>query len=159
LLAAACGEGADSQTLGSASPVGEDTSQPEGDSSPAQISPTPEVKAIDLDLSVMSSTIVYAQVTNILTKPDDYLGKTIKARGKISSSRSDETGEYYHFIVFVDSSSCCEQGLEFIWNGEQDYPGNYPKDSTMIEVVGVYALYEEFDVTYCRLEIDELTVL
>jgi len=33
---------------------------------------------IDVDLTEMSSTMIYSEVNNIMTNPDDYMGKTIK---------------------------------------------------------------------------------
>ena len=36
---------------------------------------------IDVDLTLLSSTMVFSEVSNILSNPPDYAGKTIKMRG------------------------------------------------------------------------------
>lgn len=42
---------------------------------------TTEVKSVDLDLTQLSSTVVYSEVYNMLITPDDYKGKIIKMKG------------------------------------------------------------------------------
>ena len=47
--------------------------------------------SVDLDLSVMSSTIVYAQMYNIQYDPGQYLGKVIRLRGLYSFFRESSS--------------------------------------------------------------------
>ena len=44
-----------------------------------------EPVTVDLDLSVMSGTVVYAQVYNLLCDPTAWLGKTIRMAGFYSA--------------------------------------------------------------------------
>ena len=115
--------------------------------------------SVDVDLTALSSTMIYAEVYNIMTNPDDYMGKTIKMTGPYNASYYDETGLYYHYVVVEDAASCCQQGLEFVWNGEHTYPDDYPESNSKIEVVGVFCSYDEFGTTYYCLSVDDISVL
>ena len=112
---------------------------------------------VDVDLTTLSSTMVYAEVYNMLVNPDDYMGKTIKMRGAYYASYFDETKQYYHYVVIEDSAACCAQGLEFKWNGNNTYPDDYPEDQTIIEVVGVFGRYSELDRSYTYISTDLIT--
>ena len=117
------------------------------------------IGGVDVDLTALSSTMVYAEVYNMMTSPDDYMGKTIKMSGPYYASFYDETGSYYHYVIVEDASACCQSGLEFIWKGEHNYPNDYPADQTKIEVVGVFESYEELGQTYYYLSVDDIGVL
>ncbi len=113
---------------------------------------------IDIDLTAMSSTMVYAEVFSMMENPAAYVGKTVKARGPYYASFYEPTGKYYHFVVIADATACCSQGLEFIWNGTHIYPDDYPADGTEVEIVGVFGIYEEEGYTYCYLAVDDIVV-
>ena len=135
------------------SPAPEQVFIPEQAATPAQDTD------IDVDLTAMSSTMVYSQVYDMLTFPDNYVGKTVKVRGQYYAAYSEETKQYYHFVVIADATACCQQGMEFLWLGEHNYPGDYPKDNEVIEITGVFELYEEQGNSYCRLDVPDGTDL
>ena len=118
-----------------------------------------DADGIDLDMSKMSSVLVYSQVVNIYESPDDYIGKRIKINGQYFASYYDQTELYYHYVVVGDEFLCCQAGLEFFWNGKHTYPDDYPEDKTEIEVVGVFGSYEELGETYYFLTVDDISVL
>ena len=130
-----------------------------------QESPAPDMEegetatAIDVDLTAMSSTMVYAEVYNILTNPDEYFGKIIKMSGPYYASYYDVTGQFYHYVIIEDAAACCQQGLEFIWSGKHNYPDDYPEDNVKIEVAGAFEQYDELGVTYYYLGVDEIKIL
>ena len=56
--------------------------------------------------------------------------------------------------MIQDATSCCAQGMEFVWeNGTHIYPDEYPEDNAEIVVEGTFETYkEEGDQNlYCRL--------
>jgi len=114
---------------------------------------------IDVDLTLLSSTMVYAEVYNIMTNPDNYMGKTIKMKGPYYASYYEKTELYYHYVVVEDATACCQQGLEFIWKGEHKYPADYPEDKTKIEVTGVFGSYDELGKTYYYILVDDILIL
>jgi hypothetical protein len=112
-----------------------------------------------LDLTALSSIMVYSEVNNIMVNPEEYIGKTIKISGPYNASFWEETGIYYHYVIISDATACCQSGLEFIWDDNSHiYPKDYPENDTEIEVEGVFSTYEELGVTYYYLKTDEITV-
>ncbi|MCP1102351.1 uncharacterized membrane protein YcgQ (UPF0703/DUF1980 family) [Aequitasia blattaphilus] len=100
-----------------------------------------------IDLTVLNSTMVYAEVFNIVSNPDDYLGKTIVMEGLHYTNHIDETNTTYHFVVIQDATSCCQQGLEFIYNDDT----SYPQDGTPVEVSGTFEKYTEGEDVFYRV--------
>ncbi len=114
---------------------------------------------IDVDLTVLSSTMVYAEVFNIMLEPESYLKKTIKVRGEYYSYYHEEKQEYYHFIVIADATACCQQGLEFILLGEHQYPDDFPVDGTEIELTGIFKSDVEDELTYYYIETNSFNII
>ena len=114
-------------------------------------SPTPEPPVIDLDLSVLSGTVVYAQVYNMMYEPDTWLGKIIRMAGYYNYFDDQEHGIVYHACVVPDATACCAQGIEFIWYGEHQWPEDYPEIGTDIVVTGRLEIYEEDGRKYLHL--------
>lgn len=112
-----------------------------------------------VDLTQLSSTMVYAEVYNMMMTPEAYIGKTIKMNGLYYASNNPELEIYYHFVIIEDATACCAQGLEFILNGEHTYPDDYPEDETPVEVTGVWGSYEEDGNTYYYIAADDIAVL
>ena len=109
---------------------------------------------IDVDLTQMSSTMVYSEVQNMMLKPADYVGKTVKMQGAFSVS---EIGENRYFACIIkDATACCAQGIEFDWAGDHSYPADYPKDGSDITVTGEFTTYNEGQQQYCQLKNAEL---
>ena len=109
---------------------------------------------IDVDLTQMSSTMIYSEVQNMMLKPADYVGKTVKMQGAFSVS---EIGENRYFACIIkDATACCAQGIEFQWAGDHSYPADYPKDGSDITVTGEFTTYNEGQQQYCQLKNAEL---
>lgn len=116
-------------------------------------------KFIDVDLTVLSSTMIYSEVYNMMVNPDDYLEKTIKVSGPYNAAYLEDTGKYYHFVVISDATACCQNGIEFIWDDNSHvYPDEYPESNTIIELVGVFSSYEELGETYYYLKTDGIII-
>ena len=105
---------------------------------------------IDVDLTQMSSTMVYSEVQNMMLKPADYMGKIVKMQGAFSVS---EIGDNRYFACIIkDATACCAQGIEFDWAGDHSYPADYPKDGADITVTGEFTIYIEDQKQYCQLK-------
>jgi len=107
-----------------------------------------------LDLTRMSQTMVYASVMDMLTNPENYLGKTIKIQGEYNVLFHTPERPY-NFALIEGASGCCPQNLMFIWDGSHDYP----EIGTKIEMTGIFSSYEGFDFPYSYLAVDDITVL
>ena len=124
-----------------------------------QNSSTTEPKGVDIDLTVLGSTMLSAELSNIGSNISKYLGKTIRISGIYSSFYYEETDKiYFNVITYMDPTMCCSEGMEFIWNGDHNYPDDYPAEDSAIEVIGVLGSYEELGIRYCYLAIDEIAI-
>ena len=56
---------------------------------------------IDIDLTGFSSTMIYAEVYNMMVSPEDYIGKTIKMNGLFSYYHDEDTDNEYFFCIDI----------------------------------------------------------
>lgn len=106
---------------------------------------------LDVDLTKLSSTMVYSEVYNMMSSPDSYIGKTVKMKGQFAYYEDPDTKNQYFACIIADATACCSQGLEFILTGEHTYPNDYPALGTEITVTGIFEVYTENGHQYCRL--------
>ena len=116
-----------------------------------------DTAALDIDLTVLSSTMVYSEVYSMMSFPDDYIGKTVKMKGQFvigyvynTDGTPDESTARFACVI-ADATACCSQGLEFILTGEHTSPDEYPELGAEITVVGTFEWYEEDGCRYYRL--------
>ena len=168
----ACGKGSEKG-------AGNDTpSSNEEASAPAEIIPTPDEQetqdeqqtpeepeqtqtsadGVDVDLTVLSSTMVYSEVYNMLYfYPEDYYGKNVKMTGQFNVYQwVDESGivadmPVAYACIISDATACCAERVEFVLEGDYTYPDDYPELGTEITVIGEFQSYEENGVTWYHL--------
>ena len=109
-------------------------------------------QSADVDLTKLSSTMVYSEVYNMMVSPDNYIGKTVKMNGAFAYYEDPETKKQYFACIIADATACCSQGLEFILTGEHTYPNDYPELGSEITVTGTFEIYTESGFQYCRLK-------
>ena len=154
----ACGESGGKST-GSGPQTVSDVMQQQMTVQTPQPASTPEAAAVqtvsagdvDIDLTALSSTAVYAEVYNMLTAPDDYIDKTVRMRGAFSMFHDESTDAYYFACIIADATACCSQGIEFVLTGERSYPDDYPELGTEITVEGTFSTYMEGEYMYVTL--------
>ena len=106
---------------------------------------------VDYDLTILGSDMVYAEIYNMMIFPKTYIGRTVRVKG-VFTVYYDEANDKYHFACFVsDAAACCQQGIEFILDGNKSYPANYPAEGAEICVEGVFGTYEEDGAEYWAL--------
>ena len=105
----------------------------------------------DVDISNLSSTMVYSVIYDMLVNPDTYIGKKIRMSGSMASYYDEETGVTYYACIVADATACCSQGIEFQTTDEFD-PSDYPADGEPVTVMGTYELYEDGGYQYCVLK-------
>ncbi len=109
-------------------------------------------EGIDVDLTKLSSTMVYSEVYNMMNTPEDYVGKTVKMIGMSATYHDQDTDNYYYACVIADATACCSQGIEYVLPEGQEYP----KEKVLITVTGTFDTYQEGEYTYCTLRDAEL---
>lgn len=111
----------------------------------------------DIDLTKMSATMIYAEVFNMLIAPEDYESKIIKMKGNFQVFTNPENTERYYAVIIQDATACCQQGIEFIWDGDHNYPQDYPKIGQEITVTGSYKVaFTQDDLEYHFLLADKV---
>ncbi len=136
-------------------PVTSDDTEPKNGMSEETVKEGAAVSAngdIDVDLTVLSSTLVYAEVYNMMVSPDDYEGKTVKMSGQFSYLCDESTGKEYFACIIQDATACCAQGIEFELAGDYVYPDDYPEIGEEVCVTGVFETYMEGNYIYCTLK-------
>ena len=125
-----------------------------GESKPSQ----PAAGKVDVDLTVLSSTMVYSEVYNMLYfYPEDYYGKTGKMTGQFNVYQwVDESGvvadmPVAYACIISDATACCAEGMEFVLKDDLAYPDDYPELGAEITVIGEFQSYEENGMTWYHL--------
>lgn len=107
---------------------------------------------VDVNLAEMNSDMIYATVYQMMSDPEQYIGKTFRIEGTFYTTYDEWTKNHYYYCVIKDATECCAQGLEFVWgDGSHVYPDEYPADGTKVVIDGTFEKYTEDESTYCRL--------
>ena len=107
--------------------------------------------AVDVDLTAMSSTMIYSYVYQMMSDPDAYIGKIVRIAGWYDVFQDPDTGMVYTCCFIPDAAACCAQGLEFVWVGEHAYPADYPEAGANLIVTGRFETYLENGWEYVHL--------
>ena len=115
--------------------------------------PAPESSAAEIDLTSMSSTMVYSYVFNMISAPDDFIGQRFRIRGIYDEGLWEPTNQMYHYIIIADATACCAQGVEFVLTDEA---ASYPQPGDEIEISGIFGIYEEDGNLYIQIAADSI---
>ena len=105
--------------------------------------------AVDIDLTKMSSTMVYSTVFNMVNNPEKFVGKTMRMRGEYTTYHIsiDDPTQIIHACIVRDAAGCCSQGLEFVLSN-----GNYPTGANEVTVVGTISVQKISGKYVCYLK-------
>lgn len=101
--------------------------------------PTPEAEdAPLLDLTALSDTILFAELAAMTRSPEEYLGRQVRMQGQLAVYRANPALgiDCFYAVVVQDATACCQQGLEFVWEGD------LPEEGTELLVTGRYKAYD-----------------
>ena len=118
--------------------------------------PASKSVSVDVDLTALSSTMVYSEVLNIMTAPETYIGKTVKMNGIFAYYHNEINNQYYFGCIIQDATACCSQGIEFILTDDYIFPDDYPEEGDIVTVAGEFMTYEEDGFTYFTLKDSKL---
>lgn len=122
-----------------------------------QTAPTADTaESTFVDLTALSSTMVYAEVFAMMSSPEDYVGKTVKmqgifSKGQLYAAGSLNDGGTVFACVIQDATACCAQGIPFELAGDYSYPQDYPELGDAITVVGTFEIHQQEGMRFCRL--------
>ena len=105
--------------------------------------------AVDIDLTKMSSTMVYSTVFNMVNNPAKFVGKTMRMRGEYTTYHIsiDDPTQIIHACIVRDVAGCCSQGLEFVLTDKK-----YPTGAGEITVVGTISVQKISGKYVCYLK-------
>ena len=101
--------------------------------------------SVDIDLTVMSSTMIYSTVFQFLIDWETSEGKIVKIKGDYTPFFRKEKQKLYHNVIVRDATACCKEGLEFVWGDGNHFDSEFPPSGTEVIVTGVFELYYEDD--------------
>lgn len=107
--------------------------------------------------AAQSSTMVFAEVFNMTTHPEDYVGKTVKMQGIFSTGKlyaqegTFEDGGTVFACIIQDATACCAQGIPFDLAESRAYPDDYPELGDPITVTGTFEICTQDGLEFCRL--------
>ena len=117
-----------------------------------KVSEIPQSQSIDIDLTQMSSTMVFGEVYNMMMTPDDYQGKVIKMKGQFLTDIDTANNKRYYACLILDATACCAQGLGFVPKDGYLYPEDFPEPDGEITVTGTFDYFRENEyIINCRL--------
>ena len=107
----------------------------------------PVYEHIDIDLTTMNATMVYSQVSDMLSRPSTYLHKIVKVKGPFKPYESTNPDYCYPAIIVQDATACCGNGLEFLLYGvprcSMQGGNGYPILNEEATVIGRFETYLE----------------
>lgn len=113
-------------------------------------SSTATISKIDYDLSEMNFTMISSFFFQMLIESEQYENKTFKIKGKFQSfdNEEDPTALPYFSVIMNDVTMCCQEGIDFVWQGEHNWPADYPQQDQEITIIGKYIVTETEGITY-----------
>ena len=132
----------------------EDNKPSENTETPKPVEPVEKQEdkyVADVDLTVMSSIMVYSEVSNMVISPKDYIGKTVKMKGQFAFFQDEIAGVFSCACVIMDATACCAQGIEFELTDDYTFPKDYPEKGAEICVYGTFDTYTADGMTFCIL--------
>ena len=134
------------------------TQETQAEEAQAQTSQQTAATNFDYDLTQMSSTVVYSQITDMTMVPEEYVGKTIKMEGRFEVYGDPNAENPYLGCIVNDATACCSVGLRFVLTG--DYTSaDFPENGSDIVITGVFQTYEYQGYTFGEIQNAEMTVL
>ncbi|MBP5603779.1 MAG: hypothetical protein J6X78_13730 [Treponema sp.] len=111
---------------------------------------------IDYDLSNMNFTMISSFFFQMLIEPETYENKIFKIKGNFQTFDNPEGKLPYFSVIMNDSTMCCQEGIDFVWQGEHNWPQDYPEAGTEILIIGKYIVTEEDGFTYNYLLVSDI---
>ena len=113
-------------------------------------SPAPVTTKVDYDLSDYNFTMISSFFFQMLIEPETYENKTFKIKGKFQTfdNEEDPSALPYFSVIMNDATMCCQEGIDFVWQGDHKWPADYPEQDQEITIIGKYIVTETDGITY-----------
>ncbi len=112
-------------------------------SKPVSQPKAPAIKTPDIDLTAVSTTMVYSELIRVLGTPTDYLGKSIKIKGTFGIGYDLDVDGNRYFCTVSDATACCSMGVEFVPADSLSFPDDFPYVGHTFTVTGVWEKHKD----------------
>lgn len=106
---------------------------------------------VDINILDLSDIMAFAQINNMMTMADEFLGLTVKVHGNYYRHDIAELDLSYHFLLLVDATNCCTGILEFMMEDGVEYP----ESGENLLLMGEYSKYTDEYGTYPYIIVSE----
>ena len=97
---------------------------------------------IDIDLTSMTTNMIYARVASMMSDPEKYVNKTVRMTGTLTTVTFDN--KFTCFCLIKDATACCQQGVSFVL--ADDFPMvAFPQEGSPITVIGTFSKLPDTD--------------
>ncbi len=117
-----------------------------------EAAPKENTGEVDVDLTILSSTMVYGEVYQMMLKPEEFAGKVIRMNGTYTYAYDETEEKHYDACIIQDATACCAQGILFELTEDYAYPDDYPEDGENVTVKGTFETYRKDGFVYCVLK-------
>lgn len=94
----------------------------------------------NIDLTQLSSAIVYAQVYNMLMEAEKFNGVHVKMNGIFYENSDSDKGSIFQCVLVKDNTGCCSVGFDILKGSESI---KFPANLTEIQVEGTFIVKED----------------
>jgi hypothetical protein len=128
---------------------------PDGNSAhpDANSQPPDDAPVIDIDLMGFSTSMIYATMTDIFNKHEEYSGTVLRVNGHYDPFFFMGTERLHHIMIIEGPPGCCPKQVEIIWDGD------YPEAMTSIRVTGAFSVHEEKGFMFPSLTVSEIIII
>lgn len=106
---------------------------------------------VDEDVSVLPTTLAFAQISRMMFEVELYENRTIKVKGIYYHESMPELDIDRKTVMLLDETSCCQGYLQI----ELPDGVTYPENGEEIMVVGVYRIASNGEYSYPVLEVTD----
>lgn len=106
---------------------------------------------VDVDVMNLNDLLAFAQVYNMMTEYDMFLGQSVKVHGNYYRHDIEDMDLSYHFLLLVDGTNCCTGILEFLMGDGLEYPDS----GEDLMLMGEYSVYTDEYGTYPCIIVSE----
>lgn len=123
----------------------ESTSENESNNENGSASENESASGQSYDLTANDADMNYVIVAMIAEDPKSFEGVKIKLKGITTDLETTDTSGIDHYVLINDRQACCQQGLQYILEDENQ---KYPKDKEEVTVEGELAVYNSEEIPF-----------
>lgn len=106
---------------------------------------------VDEDISILPTSLAYAQTTRMMFDMEPYEGLTVKIKGMYYHEVIEELDIDRKTIMLMDETSCCQGYFEI----ELPDGADYPENGQQMMIIGKYTVVQSGEYSYPVIEVTD----